>query len=302
MPHSKAHLAIFALILANLIWGAAPPIFKWALADIHPFTLAFLRFAVPVVILLPFMRGRFYVHPKDYISLILIGLLGTTLNIIFFFQGLMQAPSINAALIFSSGPVFIMLFSILFLREKPKKKLITGSLIGLFGVLLVLITPLFKNGNLAAIGNFYYLISMFAGVTAILLVRKVMKRNSPIAITFWSFTIGSIGFIPFFINEINVFGFLPNLNAQGIIGLAFGIFLSTMAAYFLQTWALKYLSAADVSVFTYIDPVVTILIAAPLLGEFPDSVFVAGTFFVLLGILLAEGRIHYHPFHLFLKK
>lgn len=67
----------------------------------------------------------------------------------------------------------------------------------------------------------------------------------------------------------------------------------SLAAYFLQTWALKYLTAADVSVFTYIDPVVTLLVAAPLLGEFPDGVFVSGSVLVLLGIFMAEGRFHW---------
>jgi len=302
MNLSKSQIAVVALIIANMIWGAAPPIFKWALHDIHPYTLALLRFVVPAIILYPFVRGKLKINKKDYFNIFIIGFLGITVNIIFFFNGLLQAPSINAALIGSSGPIFIILYSLMFLREKPKRKLILGAHIGLLGVLFVLITPLFKDGNLAAIGNFYYLISMLSGVTAVLLVRKVMKRNNPIAVTFWSFVTGSIGFIPFFIHEVQIYGFLSNLSTQGLIGLIFGIFFSTLAAYFLQTWALKYLTAADVSVFTYIDPVVTLLVAAPLLGEFPDSTFVFGTVFVLLGILMAEGRFHWHPFHLFLKK
>ena len=302
MQLTNSQLAVVALIVANMIWGAVPPIFKWALADIHPYTLALLRFVVPALIMYPFVRGKLKINKKDYFNIILIGFFGITVNIIFFFHGLMQAPSINAALIGSSGPIFIIFYSLLFLREKPKRKLILGAHIGLLGVLFVLITPLFKNGNLAAIGNFYYLVSMLGGVVAVLLVRRVMKRNDPIAVTFWSFVTGSIGFIPFFINEVQSYGFLQNLNPQGVIGLIFGIFLSTLAAYFFQIWALKYLTAADVSVFTYIDPVVTLLIAAPLLGEFPDSTFVFGTVFVLLGILMAEGRFHWHPFHLFLKK
>lgn len=285
-----------------MIWGAAPPIFKWALHDIHPYTLAFLRFIIPVIILYPFLKGKLKVNPKDYLSVVFIGIFGITVNIIFFFQGLLKAPSINAALIASSAPIFIILYSLLFLREKPKSKLITGALLGLIGVILVLGAPFIIDGRLAAVGNLFYLVSMFGSIIAVLLTRKIMKRNNPIAITFWSFFIGSVGFTPFFLNEISKFGFLTNINFQGIVGLLFGIFLSSLVAYFLQTWALKYLTAADVSVFTYIDPVVTILIAAPLLGEFPDAVFVFGTFFVLLGILLAEGRLHYHPFHLFLKK
>jgi drug/metabolite transporter (DMT)-like permease len=113
---------------------------------------------------------------------------------------------------------------------------------------------------------------------------------------------GSTGFVPFFANEVHHYGFLPHLTYQGLTGLLFGIFFSSLTAYFLQTWAIKYLTAADVSVFTYIDPVVTILIAAPLLGEFPDFIFVVGSVMVVLGILMAEGRFHWHPLHLFLKK
>lgn len=302
MHLSKSQTAVLALILANMIWGAAPPLFKWALHDIHPYTLAFLRFALPALIMFPFVRNSLKVHRKDRLKLVFIGIFGITINIIFFFQGLLIAPSINAALIASSAPIFIIFYSFLFLREKPKRKLITGSFIGLLGVVLVLGAPLILDGKIAALGNLFFLFAMLGGVIAVLLVRQVMRRNNPLAITFWSFAIGGVGFLPFFAKEVKQFGFLPNLTPQGLIGLLFGVFFASLTAYFLQTWALKYLTAADVGVFTYIDPVITILVAAPLLGEFPDAIFVAGTFFVLLGILLAEGRLHYHPFHLFLKK
>ena len=43
--------AILALVIANIIWGAASPIFKYALTDIPPFTLAFIRFFYPWLLL-----------------------------------------------------------------------------------------------------------------------------------------------------------------------------------------------------------------------------------------------------------
>ncbi len=302
MSLSKHQLAVFALIVTNLIWGAAPPIFKWALNDIHPYTLAFLRFFLPALIMLPFVKNDLKIKKKDWLKMLAVGFFGVTVNILFFFQGLMIAPSINAALIASSAPVFIVLFSFFFSREKPKRKVVTGSLIGLAGVLLVLSAPLILNGKIAALGNLFYVIAMLGGIVAVLLVRQIAKRNSAQSITFWSFFIGSIGFVPFFAQEVSQYGFLPNLTPHGLIGLLFGIFLSSLAAYFMQTWALKYLAAADVGVFTYIDPVVTILVAAPLLGEVPDATFVVGSVLVILGIFLAEGRFHWHPLHLFFKK
>jgi len=35
---------ILAIIIAEVIWGAAPPIFKYSLQEVPPFTLAFIRF------------------------------------------------------------------------------------------------------------------------------------------------------------------------------------------------------------------------------------------------------------------
>ena len=304
MKLSKSQSAILALVLANMIWGAAPPVFKWALSDIHPYTLAFLRFIVPPLLMLPFMKGHLNVNKKDYLNVFVAGFLGITVNIAFFFHGLLKAPSINAALIASSAPIFLILYSLVFLnkKERPNRKLVTGSLVGLIGVTVVLGAPLVLDGKIAAVGNLYYLFAMLGSAAAVIIMRKMMKRNSPYAITFWTFITGSIGFVPFFIQEVGKYGFLPNINLHGIVGLTFGIFFSSLIAYFLQTFALKYLTAADVGVFTFIDPVITILVAAPLLGEFPDTTFVVGSVLVILGILLAEGRLHYHPFHLFLKK
>jgi drug/metabolite transporter (DMT)-like permease len=51
----KRKLAIIALIISNTIWGAASPIFKWSLQNVHPFTLAYLRFALAVFVLFPFV-------------------------------------------------------------------------------------------------------------------------------------------------------------------------------------------------------------------------------------------------------
>jgi drug/metabolite transporter (DMT)-like permease len=82
----------------------------------------------------------------------------------------------------------------------------------------------------------------------------------------------------------------------------FGIVFASLLAYFLQTFALKILTASNVSIFTYIDPVVTLLVAAPLLGERPTPAFVIGSLFVIIGIFKAEGRLHWHPIHLVFRK
>ena len=51
---------ILAILIANIIWGAAPPVFKYALEGIPPFILAFIRFFSASLIFLPFIFKGFY--------------------------------------------------------------------------------------------------------------------------------------------------------------------------------------------------------------------------------------------------
>src|SRR3990170_6378963 len=112
---------ILALIIANIIWGAASPVFKYALQNIPPFTLAFIRFFFAGIILLPFIKNlSIKLSGKEWVELVLGAIFGISINITFFFWGLQRSESINAPVIASSGPVFLFFLSIIFLKEKFK--------------------------------------------------------------------------------------------------------------------------------------------------------------------------------------
>lgn len=291
--------AVIALIIANIIWGAAPPIFKWALEDIGPFTLAFLRFSIATILILPFAYRHLSVERKDYLKILLIAVSGVFINITFFFLGLKFAPSINASIIGSAGPIFLIFAAILILKEHPRKRVILGSIIGLVGVLLIMLKPLFsEEPNLNLFGNFLFFLAMLGGLWHIIIGRELLKRYTALGVTFWSFFIGSLAFLPFFMSENLNEPFFNNLTLPSISGIVFGAVLCSALAYYLFFWALKYMPAAETGIFVYLDPIVTVIIALPLLGERPDTFYYIGSLFVFFGIYIAEGRLHYHPFHL----
>ncbi|MFI5265273.1 MAG: DMT family transporter [Candidatus Levyibacteriota bacterium] len=300
MKLSTTKSAVLALIIANIIWGAAPPIFKWSLNDVGPFTLAFLRFAIAALIFLPITWGQYKIEKRDFLKMFLVAILGITVNITFFFYGLKLGSSINASIIGSAGPVFIVLGSFLFLKEKPKKKFMLGASIGLLGVLFMVLFPFFRDGftsKLSSIGNIYHILAVLGSVGQTIIARGILKKYLATTVTFWSFTIGAVSFLPFFAYEVMHVGFLPHLTSQGATGIIFGAFLSSALAFYLFYYALRYLPAADVSIFVYIDPVITVLIAIPLLGEIPDLTFIIGAILVFGGIFIGEGRLHWHPLH-----
>jgi len=303
MKLSKTQAAVVALIIANIIWGATPPIFKWALEDITPFTLAFLRFFLATIIFLPFIRGHsLTIRKKDWGKVFMLTFIGIFIHISFFFLGLELTRSINAPVIGSAAPIFLMIAGIIFLKEHPGKRKILGGIIGLIGVLIIVLLPALGKGfDGAILGNLFLIISTLGAVFHAVILKELSKDYNPIPLVFWSFAIVSFMFFPMFVNDAVNNHSLSNIGFQGLFGVLFGGIFASAAAYYLFYSAMKYLLASEVGLFTYIDPVAALIIAAPLLGEVPTSTYFLGALLVFLGIYVAEGRLHWHPLHLLRK-
>ena len=303
MHLSTRQKAILALIVTNIIWGGASPIFKYSLQNIPPFTLAFLRFEIAALLLLPFVYKEFkntHNEKENIKDIILFSLSGVTFNIIFFFLGLKLTESINAPIISSSGPIFIIIFSLIFLKEKFEKKEFIGSVISFSGILLIVIQPLFQKGfDGSILGNIFLLLATLGAVGQTLIGRKLTQKYPPLPLTFISFVIGSLTFIPFAATEV---GHLPPLDLRGIVGIVYGAIFSSALAYSLFAWGLSKMEASEAGLFTYVDPIVAIAIAYPLLGEKPTIFFAFGAIMVFAGIFIAEGRINYHPLDKFIRE
>lgn len=295
--------AVVALIIANIIWGAAPPLFKFSLTNIPPFTLAFIRFFVAALIFLPFIWKFNWksLRVKDWSEILIGSFFGITVNISFFFLGLQKSESINAPIIASSGPLFLFLLSVIFLREKFRRKVLIGLFFSLIGVLFIVVTPILFDGKTgsdtnAFEGNIMYVVATVSSVIMILVLRNVLRRVNALVVTFIGFMFASLTFLPFMAVELQKWSF-SQLNLAGITGIVFGVVFASAIAYFLFCYGIGKIATQEVGIFTYIDPVVAVLIAAPLLNEYPNTYFFIGSFLVFAGIYISEGRLHYHPFH-----
>lgn len=299
MPSKSHNKAILALIIANIIWGAASPIFKWTLYNVPLFTFAFLRFFFGSFLLLPFaLAGGIAIKRKDFPLIILISIT-IFLHITFYFLGLKYAPSINAPIIASSGPILMIILSIRLLHEHPRHKVITGTILSLLGVLVIIFRSCMEiaNGSAEIMGNLFTVLATISAIIHVVLCKKILHKYSALLVTWWYFFLMSIGFIPFMIYEIKTVGFLPNLNIAGMVGILFGIVFASFIGHALYIWGISKIKAAEIGIFSYIDPVAAIIIAIPLLGEKITFSYLLGSLLVFLGIFIAEGRLHYHPIH-----
>ncbi len=292
---------ILALIIANIIWGAASPIFKFSLQNIPPFTLAFIRFFFAGLIFIPLTINKWQrLTLRQWFEIILVGFFGITINITFFFLGIKKTESINAPIIASAAPVFIYFLSLIFLKERPKAKIIFGMMIALAGVLLITLSPILLDGKNLVMGeisgNLLIVIATLGTVFQTLIGRDILKKVNSYQVSLITFFFGALTFLPFFLNEMQTWNF-SELNNHGWFGIIFGVFFSSALAYWLFYYGVSKIKAQEVGIFTYIDPVTAVIVAIPLLGEFPNSFYFLGSIFIFGGIYLAEGRLHWHPFH-----
>ncbi len=292
--------AFLALIIANIIWGAAAAIFKLSLQNIPPFTLAFWRFFLGAMLIFIIIGKKIYLplaNRRDGILLFLYGFLGITINIIFFFWGLRLTFAINSPVISSAQPILTLFFALLFLHEVFKLKKFLGMILGTLGIIVIVIEPLILRGvDGSVLGNIYLVIATIAAVGQTIVGKKILGKYNPWAFTFWAFLVGAASFLPLAFYE---YATIPHVYAlldwRGYTGIAYGAIFSSTLGYGLYAWGLSKISATDTAMFAYVDPIVGTVAGALLLHEPITFPFVGGALLIFSGIFLAEGRIHYHP-------
>lgn len=290
---------IIAILITVLIWGAAPPIFKYSLQDIPPFTLAFIRFFGAGLIFVPFMiRHSKVLSTYEIKNILLGGLWGISINIAFFFMGLKMAPSINVHLIGSLGPILLYFLSLSMLREKPHPQIIKGMLISLLGTGAIIAGPFIKNmtestalnGTAATtvlLGNLFFILSTLGAVLIVVYTKKVSATVSPYLITGIQFLFGAMTFTPFMMYELQSWSF-SSLNYHSWVGIIYGTIFSSAIAYFAHNYAVMKMHAQQIGLYSYIMPVIGVLVAIPLLGEYPDVFFMIGAILIFTGIFVSE--------------
>lgn len=299
MKLSNRQLAILALTGACIIWGAASPIFKWSMQEIPPYTLAFLRFMLAAVFILPFVYKKIAIKKTDLGKMLTLAAVGITLHIALYFVGLQLTSSINVPIISAIMPILLIAGSIWYLHEKLKKRFIFGAGVSIIGILIIIIQPLLITGPDGSIsGNILIVLSVLFGVIYTLLLKKYALPYSSVTIVFWTFLLGGLLFLPSFITELILLHPFAHFDGKAIVGVGFGAVFSSAIAYFLYAFGLKYLSASEAGIFIYLEPVVTVLVAVPLLHEVVHTTYIIGSLVVFAGLFIAEVHRHrHHPLH-----
>ena len=288
--------ALAEALLTVIIWGATFVATKIALQEVSPAAVVWLRFSMGLVVLGIAARLRNELSPPargELGYLALLGLIGVAFHQWLQATGLLTAQATTTAWIVATTPIFIVLLGWGTLGERVSR--IQGAGIGLAALGVVLVVT---KGDLAALflrrvattGDVLVLVSALNWAVYTVLSRRGLARMPAAKMMFfvmlagWLFvSIWLLGFGP----GVREFGRLSMRGWSAIAGL--GIFGSGLA-YIMYYDALRVLPASQLGVFLNIEPLVTMLLAAPLLAEPITLMTLLGGGLIIAGIYLVNRR------------
>lgn len=284
---SKYHLAALFTVC---VWGATFVSTKVLIANsLTPAEIFFLRFALAYVCILPFARGRMLAaNLRDECLLAAAGVCGGSLYFLTENIALEYAPASNVSLIVCTAPVWTaVVLSLLYRGERMSRRQIVGSALAFAGMVLVVLNGHFVL-HLSPRGDLLALAAALLWMVYSLMIKRLGGRYPALFITRKVFFYGLVTILP-------VFAFRPFSVAWEVLArpvvwgnLLFLGVVASMACYVLWNAAMHRLGAVRTTNYIYINPLVTIVVAALAIGERITPAALAGAALILYGMWRAE--------------
>ena len=260
---------------------------------VPPVSLAFWRWLTVFLILMPFFFNEIIKKKaqfkKESLKLFFLGLMGCGICGAFPFIAGMSTTMANMGIIYTSSPIFIIIFSVLFFNDKINFSRIIGLILCLSGVLIIickgdlsyLLNFKFTSGDLwmlgAAIGWAIYSIFLINWKSSF----SLMARFTLIAF------FGAISLLPFYLIE-ETYLFNTAFNNDFLFWVLFAAISPGIIAFTLYTKVQKYVGASLAGFTLYIFSIYSAIYGIILFDEALLNFHYYGATLVFIGIYLAR--------------
>jgi len=286
----KSYLAYASVIIAMIFWSFTFVWYKVVYQYYNPITTVLLRLIISSIFLLlltyPLKRLQ-KLKIKDFKYFALVTFYQPFLYFIGESYGVQLVSSTLAAVIIATIPLFTVIISTIFYKEKITKMNIAGIIFSIIGVSLVIFN---KNENIAAspIGISMLFLAVLAGIGYSIVIKKLSDKYNSVSIVTYHNILGILYFIPlFFILDFKEFSQTGFSNDAWIPLLKLAIFGSSFAFIFF-TFSIKKLGITKANAFTNMIPVFTAIFAFYVLDETLNLIKITGIIIVIAGLFLSQ--------------
>ena len=292
------YIGMLLATVAVFIWAGNFVIARGVNRQIPPITLAFCRWSLATVLMLPIaftaFKKEWHILKKHGPYLFWVSLSGIAIfNTCLYISG-HYTTAINMALISTtSSPIFATVFAIIFIGERINVFRLTGMFICLSGVLLLI-----SKGSLQTLLSFTFSVGdiwALAGAIAFA-VYNVLVRKKPATISGTTFLLaifglGALIILPGFIME-QISAAPIEWNNSLLLSLLYLGAGTSVISFLCWNAAIKRMGAGTTVLFGNLIPIISTIEAVLFLNEPFQKIHMISAGIVILGLIIANTGQH----------
>lgn len=289
MSVKTSTLASFAAAIVGIQVGSAMVATRFVISQTQPGSLAFLRYSIGAICLLPSLltTSRVSFAKKDLLSLSLLGITQFGIVVALLNYALQLIPSSRASLIFATLPLQAMVIAVLLGQERLTLVKSLGVLLAIIGVGAVLGERSFGIGSTKVwIGDIAVVISALAAAACSVLYRPYLRKYPILQVGGFAM-IASVVLLALLAAREGFFDAFPHFTREGWFAVLF-IGISSGIGYLLWLWALNNTSTTKVTIFLSLNPITATGLGALFLGEKITFMLLIGIICVAIGIIVVH--------------
>lgn len=284
----------FSLTVVAIIWGTTYFGIRVAVETIPPWYITSIRqglAALIILIILLFKKELSWIGWQNFSHQFIPAILMIVIANGFTTIAEKSVPSGLTSILSALSPVVIFLGSLLFGLQKPSLKGFIGVIIGFLGVVFIfrdglgaILEPNYKTGIL-----FLSIAILSWSVGTIYSKMHIYKSNNIALNLFYQFAIAAI--IQLFLAQI----FSPDvqINLWSFRSLFATFYLAvfgSVLAFFCYYYALKRVTAVQVSILNYVNTIIAVFLGWLFLDEVITSDFIIAAILIILGVFIINYK------------
>jgi drug/metabolite transporter (DMT)-like permease len=280
-------LTVLAFFAIYVLWGSTYLAIRMAVATVPPFLAAGIRFTLAGGILLSYAVLRRMPAPAaiEWRNLAISAAILFVPSYAGLFWAEKTVPSGIASAVVSTIPVWMALIEVLVLKQaKLRWQLIASFVCGIGGVSILTVRG--TSGTTHSV--LPYIIMLATQITwsiGTLLTKNMRLPPSKPLVAGAQMAIGGLLLLLLSgaAGEMHPF---PHISVQAALAILYLTIAGSVIAFTAYLWLLAHLPATTVASYAYVNPVVAIALGYWLGNETLDLRVFAGTFLVLVGVVL----------------
>lgn len=274
-------LTLGAFVAVAVIGGGNAIAVKQSVAELAPFWSAGSRFVVAGLLLVGFvlLTSRAFPSGRSLAGAVVYGAIGFAGAFGFMYPALREVPAGTATVFLALVPLLTFGLAVIERQERFRLQGLVGAVIAVAGVAIVFADQLSAAVPLVSL-LFVVVGTAFVAESGILL--KWIPRSDPFATNAVAMLAAAVALLG--LSAIGAERLALPATPATWLAMAYIILAGSVVMFGLYLFAIRRWTASAVSYVTLLMPLVTVPLAAALLGESITPAFVGGSLVVLVGV------------------